>query len=245
MGWVLKLTAMVNRIIEQMRPHLSENASCINDFEKYDVPGIKKSLEPFFWCVREYGTSLCHIGPTVMNRLFENEASRFQIFRDHNAPIAGIRYWNEGKLFFFDGFQLISIERDDVQRIYENIWCEEICNVIDKHPDEFGMRFKPLEIKMEECVAARLDESIAFGKSIGDTSLEECISRLSKHSRLGVDHYITLMSDFSEHGYLFFENLNGECKMNGGIIYHGNPKEGYKDNSSVQLNPSYGWSIHT
>lgn len=236
---------MVNRIIEQMRSHLSENASCINDFEKYDIPEIMESLEPFFWSVRSYGTSLCHIGPTRMNRLFENEASRFQIFRDHDAPIAGIRYWNEGKLFFFDGFQFVSISKDDVQCIYENIWHGEIERLKKKHPAEFEICNKPLEIRMEECVAAKLDESMAFAKSIRNTSLEECLARLSKHSRFGVDHYITLMSDFSEHGYLFFENLNGTCRMNGGIIYHGNPKEGYKENSSVQLNPSYGWSIHT
>ncbi len=236
---------MKQEIIEQMRSHLSENANCINDFEKYDVPEITENLEPFFWSVREYGTSLCHIGPTRMNRLLENEASRFQIFRDHEAPIASIMYWSEGKLFFFDGFQLVSIERDDIQCIYKNIWCNEIYKVIERHPDEFEICDKPLDIRMEECVAAKLDESMAFARSIRNTSLEECLSRLSKHPRLGIDHYITLMSDFSEHGYLFFENLNGECRMNGGVIYHGNPKEGYKENSSVQLNPSYGWSIHT
>ena len=236
---------MKEKIIEQMRSQLSKERMCIEEFEKYDVPEINKNLEPFFWWVREYGTSLCYIGPTRMNRLFKNEASRFQIFRDHDAPIAGIRYLDEGKLFFFDGFQLVSIERDDVQCIYENIWCMEICNVIDKHPDEFEMRDKPLEIRMEEQVAERLEKSKEFANSIGDTSLEDCLTRLSKHPRLGIDHYISLFPDFSKHSYIFCEYLNNEYRMNGGIIYHGNPKDGYKENSSMQLNPSYGWSIHT
>jgi hypothetical protein len=239
---------MVNKIIEQMRSQLYENANCINDFEKYDVPEIKKSLEFFFWSVREYGTSLCHIGPTRMNRLFENEASRFQIFRDKNAPICGIKYWEDnGKTFFFDGFRLVNVDitSTDIDVIYANIWYGEIERLKEKYPAEYEMRNKPLEIRMEEQVAERLEKSKEFANSVGDTSLEDCLTRLSKHSRLGVDHYISLSPDFSEHGYIFCEYLNNECRMSGGIIYHGNPKEGYKENSSVQLNPSYGWSIHT
>ena len=233
-------------IIDEMRSYLSEDESCIKDFEKYDIKELEENWEPFFWMVREYGTSLLHIGPSRMNNLFRNEASRFQIFRDNDAPIASLKYWGDnGRIFFYDGFQLVEIHSIDIECIYANIWHNEIERVKEEHIDEFEMCDKPLEIRMEECVAAKLDASMAFAKSISDTSLEECLARLSKHSRFGVDHYITLMSDFSEHGYLFFENLNGECRMNGGIIYHGNPKEGYKENSSVQINHSYGWSIHT
>lgn len=233
-------------IIDEMRSYLSEDESCINDFEKYDIKELEENWEPFFWMVREYGTSLCHIGPSRMNNLFKNEASRFQIFRDNEAPIASLKYWGDnGRMFFYDGFKLVEIHSIDIECIYANIWYNEIERVKEEHIAEFEMCDKPLEIRMEECVAAKLDASMAFAKSIRNTSLEECLERLSKHTRLGVDHYITLMSDFSEHGYLFFEKLNGECRMNGGIIYHGNPKEGYKENSSVQINPSYGWSIHT
>lgn len=233
-------------IIDEMRSYLSEDESCINDFEKYDIKELEENWEPFFWMVREYGTSLCHIGPSRMNNLFKNEASRFQIFRDNDAPIASLKYWGDnGRIFFYDGFKLVEIQSIDIECIYANIWYNEIERVKEEHIAEFEMCDKPLEIRMEECVSAKLDASMAFAKSISDTSLEECLARLSKHSRFGVDHYITLMSDFSEHGYLFFENLNGECRMNGGIIYHGNPKEGYKENSSVQINHSYGWSIHT
>lgn len=237
---------MVNKIIKQMRSQLSENLNCIHDFEKYDVPEIKNNLEPFFWSVCEYGTVHCYIGPTRMNRLFENEESRFRIFRENDAPIAGAKWYEDNrKIFFFDGFQLVNITPADIDVIYANIWHGEIERLKEKYPAEYEMRDEKLEIRMDECVAAKLGESMAFAKSIRDTSLEECLSRLSKHPRLGIDHYIKLTSDFSEHGYLFFENLNGECRMNGGIIYHGNPKEGYKENSSIQLTPSYGWSIHT
>lgn len=237
---------MVNKIIEQMRSYLSEDLNCIRDFEKFDVPEIMENLEPFFWSVRDYGTSLFHIGPTRMSRLFENEASRFRIFRENDAPICGIKYCKDNsKVFFFDGFQLVSITPADIDVIYENIWHGEIERLKEKHPAEYKMRDKPLEIRMEEHVAERLGKSRELANSIGDTSLDDCLTRLSKHSRFGVNHYIGLFPDFSEHGYTFCEYLNNECRMNGGIIYHGNPKEGYKENSSVQLTPSYGWSIHT
>ena len=233
-------------IIDEMRSYLSENENCINDFEKYDINELEENLEPFFWMVRECGTSLCHIGPSRMNNLFRNEASRFQIFRDNDAPIASLKYWKDnGKVFFFDGFQLVNITPADIDVIYANIWHGEIERLKEKHPAEYEMRNKPLEIRMEEQVAERLEKSKEFANSIMDTSLEDCLTRLSKHSRLGIDHYIGLFPDFSKHGYIFCEYLNNECRMNGGIIYHGNPKEGYKENSSVQINPSYGWSIHT
>ena len=233
-------------IIDMMRAELYDDKFCHNDFDKYDLEYIKDSYEPFFWSVREYGTTLCSIGPTRMNKLFENEASRFQIFRDSDAPIGSLKYISDkGKVFFYDGFQLVQIQPVEVEVIYANIWYNEIERMKDRYPVDFSMCDKPLEIRMGDCVADRLNESKEFAKSINDTSLEECLKRLSKHSRLGLDHFITLMSDFTEHGYTFYEQLNGECRLAGGIIYHGNPNEGYKENDSVQLTPSYGWHIHT
>ena len=61
---------------------------------------------------------------------------------------------------------------------------------------------------------------------------------------------IHIGNDFAENCFSFWqeylrEDLKGKTGIVGGIIYHGCPSDGYKENYSVQLSPSYGWSIHT
>jgi len=61
---------------------------------------------------------------------------------------------------------------------------------------------------------------------------------------------IHIANDYDKNSFMFWqeylrEDLKGKTGIVGGIIYHGCPSDGYKDNFSVQLSPSYGWSIHT
>lgn len=59
---------MKKEIINQMRDELYDTKSCQHDFEKYDVEALAKTNEPFFWMVRELGTTLCNIGfPNIRN----------------------------------------------------------------------------------------------------------------------------------------------------------------------------------
>lgn len=81
-------------------------------------------------------------------------------------------------------------------------------------------------------------------------SFRNCIFRIlqwelnSKLQNDGNEYYIG--SEFGEYCLSFGEHrvdgLHGLC---GGIIFHGFPETGYKENGSVQLEGSYGWSTHT
>lgn len=39
--------------------------------------------------------------------------------------------------------------------------------------------------------------------------------------------------------------MDRKAGLVGGLIFHGAPADGYKENGSVLLNPCYGWSSHT
>lgn len=57
---------------------------------------------------------------------------------------------------------------------------------------------------------------------------------------------IYIGTDFEEKSFTFsLRTKSGEYDICGGIIYHGCPEDGYCENGSVQLEPSYGWQIHT
>lgn len=81
-------------------------------------------------------------------------------------------------------------------------------------------------------------------------SFQNCIFRIlqwelnSQLQNEGNEYFIG--SEFGEHCLSFSEHrVDGRYGLCGGIIYHGFPDTGYKENGSVQLEGSYGWSTHT
>ena len=56
---------------------------------------------------------------------------------------------------------------------------------------------------------------------------------------------IVIGTDFCEKSFSFYEEYrDGRIGICGGIIFHGTPGN-YVENGSVQLQPTYGWQIHT
>ena len=108
--------------------------------------------------------------------------------------------------------------------------------------NEIRCRAKRLEILCPE----KWFKALQHAWDTEDQSLKNCLWNLMNWSQRDKRSTITISSDFGEHCF-FFSNKdeNGDVGICGGIIYHGNPKDGYKTNGSVQLTPSYGWQIHT
>lgn len=230
---------MKQEIIEQMRQHLYDNRWCKYDFEKYDVVSLQSSNEPFFWLVRESGTVLVHIGTSTINKWFADEKLRMQIFQCHTAPISSIEYYvtnyrqQQMKIFYWDGYSFQQVQVHDVGSIYDNLIGATLASMMDKYADEVAICHEPLEIRFSSPeTEKRYNESVEYAKSLNDTSLTNCVNRLSKYQRLAVNHYIQISSDFTEHGYCFAEMINEESRLYGGII----------------MNPDatmYRWSTHT
>lgn len=89
-------------------------------------------------------------------------------------------------------------------------------------------------------------EQLRYAHQHNDISLLNCVKRFRNYTKRCAGHKIVIGRDFSDRSFLFHEDYgNGHYGLNGGIIFHGYPEEGYKVNDSVQLTPTYGWSIHT
>lgn len=225
---------MEQTIIELMRKELYDTHLCQQDFEKYDVNSISKSNEPFFWLVRHYGTSLCYVGAERMRQLFASESARMEIMRDQLAVISNIYYWNDdtNKYFYWSGYELCKIEKNDVLTIFQNLWSHSIANLIEEYPEEFATANKPLLLSMSPEISETVEEVKRIAQELNDSSFEDCLNRLQRWRRHAIDHKIKVYGDFAENSFGFSEVINGAYGICGGIIYHSNAKENR-------------WHIHT
>lgn len=79
-----------------------------------------------------------------------------------------------------------------------------------------------------------------------DKTLDSCILRLMSFLEWNNSDMIAIDSDFGEHTFAFAViREDGSVSMNGGIVFHGFPEDGYMENGSTMIEPDYGWHIHT
>lgn len=210
-------------LIFKMRDELYDTRFCKSDFD-HDVETITECREPFLWEVYENGTRLAHIGPTRMLEWLNTESLRMQFFKSIYAPIAIIsshKLSEDCKLFYFDGLSFMQIEHGKVHELYDNIWGNAIRNELGKHPKEAEMARKPLKLVFsKEALQCKL-ECEKKQQELGNISFTECLQRLEKWTRLAVDHEIRIGLDFCDLSFTFGEYINGNLRINGGIIFHG------------------------
>lgn len=103
-------------------------------------------------------------------------------------------------------------------------------------------RFPQLRTRVKIECPERFQDVYEFAKSINMLdSLLDCFKSLSDWS-----NEIRVAGDFCENCFSFVERRpDGSHGINGGIIFHGSPEQGYQENGSCMMTPKYGWSIHT
>lgn len=225
---------MIAEVIEQMRKELYDTHFCISDFEKYDLKELENTSEPFFWLVRDGGTSLCFIGPS-MEKLFSLESIRFAVMKEPLANISNIVYWldcNANKYFYWDGAHLQKVSKYKIISIFNNIWGSRIQQLSVQYPEEYAVINTPLKLKMSPEISERVKEVKDIASGLQDSSFEDCLKRLQKWDRYAVDQHIEIYGDFAKNSFGFSEVVNGEHKICGGIIMSPNATE-------------KRWNIHT
>lgn len=225
---------MIPKVIEQMRKELYDTRWCILDFEKYDLKTLENTNEPFFWMVREQGTTLSRIGPTIMNQLFNSEECRIALMKDELAPIADINYWNDSsaKYFYWSGYDLNVIQKEDLSVIFLRIWADSIKKLKKEYPEEYEVIDRPLDLTMNPQIEKLIEEIRGIAESMEDDSFSNCLNRLSNWTRRAVNHKIEIYGDFAKYSLGFCEKINDKCGINGGIIFSPNATGKH-------------WSIHT
>lgn len=213
-------------LIQSLRNRTFNTQWCKNDFEKYDVQTIEHTNEPFFWFASENGTHLAECGAKTLNDWFSVEAKRFSIFRDQYAPIQSILYYeglvseSKYRLIYFDGFMLVDIPMNQLKTIWNSLTNDLLEAKKDEYRNEWLIREELLPVRFESNQDEKdYLETCEFSDRLGDDSFARCIQRLTKYPRLAVNHYILISRNYNNHDYYFEEVINGQCALNGGIIY--------------------------
>lgn len=240
---------MKREVIKYLGNCLPDNQWCRSDFKR-DVERLEKLPDDtqFFWLgynnSRGSGTVLVVLDE---DSWYETEAGRLAMFRDFKFPIRNMAYFGgeNGDFHYYDGKEIGEIYYAEFQEIYRDLCSPEYERQKRLHTAEYEARNKPLELVYSDDAIKALVADEAFAREMGDTSLMECLETLRRYARMALDHKVYITPDIDARCYNFSERINGRPQIYGGIIYHGSPKEGYRENNACQLTPSYGWQIHT
>lgn len=216
-----------NDLLSAMRNEVFDTRFCMRDFVSYTFMSVKNCDEPFLWAVHPGGSLLRFIGPSFMTEVFSEEHLRMQIFRDNLAPISCITFdWGlSTKYFYWDGLSLARIQKDEARDIFLNLWSAEIKRQEILHKNEYDVCNQPLEIEIYGNLLGK-DEALKKANELGDSSLTDCLDRITKRLRKAVDDKIELHPSFSDYSFTFCERVNGEPRSYGEIIYSENASDG-------------------
>lgn len=89
-------------------------------------------------------------------------------------------------------------------------------------------------------------EALELSRKNYDKTFGECMLRMMSYCTLPGVKETNIYTAYDKHCFYFeIKREDGSLYMNGGIIFHGFPETGYQQNGSVQLDRTWGWSIHT
>lgn len=222
--------------------------SCQSDFEKYDTDYIKGNgvkAFPFLWMVAPSHTYLLKLA-NFKEEYFNNETLRYDIAHKNSWFHAYL--WpccSEVKEDIYyvtlDGIRSISVEqaretvRDTITPVIKE-WEQLYGEIPEKSKisvEIHGISLTNLKTLVQDC------------RNHGNDSLMNCLRRFKNYRQIAKNHKISVRYSERYNEFSFCELVNDQQKLCGGIVFHGWPETGYQTNGSVQIQPQYGWSLHT
>lgn len=235
---------MKQKIIDQMATLVAKDSL---NFNKYDKKDLNEYDGPFIWNVREgkYTTLLKLDWPRYVEYL-RTEAGQYIFAQGQDCGTMILNFYDgdhKWYVYFPEDEELTPSTLDKCRRLYKN-FMSDVLGFVSREGITLPTNFKiPVYI---ECEIGYLKEQLRYAEERHDTSLIDCLRRFHKYIKTSSADKVFIYKDYAERSFTFcLCGANGELRMNGGIIFHGYPSEGYKTGSSVQLTPTYGWSIHT
>ena len=233
------------------------------DFQKYDIPIIIETpLEhfPILWAVRESGETIIQThayGEALI--ACQNKAARWSYLQN-----PGNYYLKNGEREKYDWY-ILEPKRDALESGIRKITLEEARNlyksIVEPYAKEFIEKYGPypkrfkVKVKFHNITISRLKELLSDSRelntgwagtvTIGE-SLRWILKGIHRCTQLGPDHHYDLYWNEGDKAFYFSEaGFEKQYLLNGAIKYHGAPDEGYQQNGSTQIEPSYGWARHT
>ena len=229
--------------MEELKNELGYNCKWVNyDFE-CDKDYLQKYEGEFIWLLGTFGTYIMPIAVGHIENSLNNEGYRYSLAQKSVMADGCLAMTHYKFIHFKDDGSYVFITPEQAAELWEKNKEEAVENF--KKKNGFGL---PTDMKIRvrfSCDWRYVLEQLRYAREHGDDSLMDCLKRSRHCLKLAKDHEMMISSDFSHRSFLFADVVNGKVVMNGGIIFHGYPEEGYMQNGSVQLTPSYGWQIHT
>lgn len=218
------------------------------DFYSKDLNLLHDYEGEFIWQVSPTHTHLSLIDPNKMVKDMEtNEYALYDYARNDTWAAACLNCrCSDELIFYYDGKSdmMVQIERDKAIATYN----ERKDEAIAIYKQQVGVLPSDLKVRIEFAskeVRSEFIKQVKYAQEHEDGSLMDCVKHFQKYPKHTHDHKFVIYKDMCERCFQFTEYLNGRVGLHGGIIFHGYPKEGYKQNGSCQIEPSYGWSTHT
>ena len=213
-----------------------------SDFYKYDTQHILEHDDaPILWIVGPSNTSLINIAEYAKD--YQN--GKESVIYDWHRPTGSVFHIYLTPLMVTDNKARVFIISNTDVREYT---AEEALGCIENYMKPITISFTDnykVRVRLKNITLKRLKELIQESWEHNDNSLMNCLKRFHQYSKSSKDHTIDVWYDPNYNEFCFHERVNGRTGLVGGIIFHGWSETGYKENYSVQLCPSYGWSIHT
>lgn len=215
------------------------------DFEFYDKNELKDYDGDFIWNVRGWGTSLYMIDTdAVVKALTESETARYSYGRAAKKHyLADYIYLPaDGETFVYVNGVFEKSTPDFAKELYKDRMLEAI-SIYERDGGKMPENYE-LEVKFR-CSISYVKEQLRYAEKHNDKSLISSLKRMRCWQKLSDNDCVEVYQDFADRSFTFAHIRDGRCVLNGGIIFHGYPEEGYTTGGSIQLTPSYGWQIHT
>lgn len=234
---------MYQKLFERMAAIVEGNGAQ-REFEKYDKPFIEEYGLPMFWVVKDGYTNLTNLA-TFGKSFNESEMTRYDYVRE---GFDGYLYYidhlsNDGTIYYLSDEGVREITVSQAHEIVRDLFTP----VVEKWKAENGPLpvYTKVPVKISNISLSKLKELISDCHAHNDNSLLDCLKRFHQYRRVAKEQMIFVSYNPGCNEFTFGEYINGEWGLCGGIIFHGWPETGYKENNSVQLTPGYGWSTHT
>lgn len=207
-----------------------------------DRDTLKNYDGDFIWVVKSSGTDLIKIDADFLLRQMDSEAFRYTFAQEalYNDIIVDCP---NGHIILFSGSGMKFISKRYAELLWRHRRAEVEAMYVKQTNQQLPKNFK-VRVRFDCPISYVLGE-LRYAREHGDESLMNCFKGLRDRLKVSDDHTMVVSRDFTEHSFLFCEEYLGRCLLGGGIIFHGFPETGYKQNGSVLLEPKYGWSIHT
>lgn len=207
-------------LIGKIRDILADKPKALEEFERYYVSKITENNPSYLLLgFSETWTDDYDLSPAQFEKGETVQQNR----------LMAMRFWKKNENPYVVDFPQFIMYKNNKLKIINRLEATYFINIeyqkfaktcMVKYPEEYLICDKPLDIDWMGDSKTRFHEVLELAKELGDSSLIECIDRVTRYSRVSDNQHIVVGSDFAPNSFSFAMETDGEVRLNGGIIFY-------------------------